>query len=327
MEPNERSNDYKYAIWIEKDWCNVPRVSSMTAVGLDLGGSKIEAQIFDADWALTDKRRVDTPKTYHELLNAIGDLVSWSNADQANLPIGIGAAGVLSADGRALTANLPATNHRIVHDIHAQIDDNIVFINDGRAFALSEAVFGAGCGHDMMLGLILGTGVGAGMTWRGELIGEPHSIAGEIGHVAAPLSVCKDLPAIECGCGRYACYEAYASGPGLSRLALHYSGEILSPMDIAGQKSERKSVQMAWEKWCEIVAEMIITSSFYIAPDVVVLGGGLSKIDGAIDDLAIAVDQRALANVNRPKIVLAEAGDASGARGAAYAAYLKGRVG
>ena len=119
----------------------------MTAVGLDLGGSKIEAQIFDADWALTDKRRVDTPQTYHALLNAIGDLVAWSKADQANVPIGIGAAGVLSADGRALTANLPATNHRIVHDIHAQIDDDIVYVNDGRAFALSEAVFGAGRGR------------------------------------------------------------------------------------------------------------------------------------------------------------------------------------
>ncbi|NCX19740.1 MAG: ROK family protein [Rhodobacteraceae bacterium] len=254
----------------------------MTAVGLDLGGSKIEAQIFDADWALTDKRRVDTPQNYHALLNAIGDLVAWSKADQPNVPIGIGAAGVLSADGRALTANLPATNYKIVHDIRAQIDGGIVYVNDGRAFALSEAVFGAGRGHDMTLGLILGTGVGAGMTWRGELIGEPHSIAGEIGHVAAPLSVCRDLPVIECGCGRSACYEAYASG--------------------------------------------IITSSFHIAPDVVVLGGGLSKIAGVIDDLAIAVDKRALANVKRPKIVLAEAGDASGARGAAYAAYLKGQV-
>jgi N-acetylglucosamine kinase len=213
-----------------------------------------------------------------------------------------------------------------VHDIHAQIDGNIVFINDGRAFALSEAVFGAGFGHDMMLGLILGTGVGAGMTWRGELIGESHSIAGEIGHVAAPLSVCRDLPAIECGCGRSACYEAYASGPGLSRLALHYTGEMLSPMDIAGQKSKKPLVQMAWEKWCEIVAEMIITSSFYIAPDIVVLGGGLSKIPGVIDDLVIAIDKCSLANVKRPKIVLAEAGDASGARGAAYAAYLKGQV-
>ena len=67
----------------------------MTAVGLDLGGSKIEAQIFDADWALTENRRVDTPQTYHALLNAIGDLVAWSKADQANVPIGIGAAGVL----------------------------------------------------------------------------------------------------------------------------------------------------------------------------------------------------------------------------------------
>ena len=129
----------------------------MTAVGLDLGGSKIEAQIFDADWALTDKRRVDTPQNYHALLNAIGDLV---------VPSGIGAAGVLSADGRALTANLPATNYKIVHDIRAQIDGGIVYVNDGRAFALSEAVFGAGRGHDMTLGLILGTGVGAGIPAR-----------------------------------------------------------------------------------------------------------------------------------------------------------------
>jgi len=86
-------------------------------------------------------------------------------------------------------------------------------------------------------------------------------------------------------------------------------------------------VAKAWEKWCDIVAEMIITSTFHIAPGVVVLGGGLSKIDGVVNDLTAAVDSRSLANVKRPKIVLAEAGDASGARGAAYAAYLKGQVG
>jgi len=299
----------------------------MTAVGLDLGGSKIEAQIFDAEWVLTEKRRVDTPNTYQELLTAIGALITWSKSYDAHASIGIGAAGILSADGRALTANLPATNQKIVHDIHAHFHDRVVYINDGRAFALSEAVFGAGQGYDMTLGLILGTGVGAGITWHGALIGEPNSIAGEIGHVAAPLAVCGDLPVIECGCGRAACYEAYASGPGLSRLAMHYYGEQLSPMEIAVQKAHCSMVAKAWEKWCDIVAEMIITSTFHIAPDVVVLGGGLSKIDGVVNDLAAAVDSRSLANVKRPKIVLAEAGDASGARGAAYAAYLKGQVG
>ena len=299
----------------------------MTAVGLDLGGSKIEAQIFAADWTMTDKRRIDTPQTYQGLLRAIDDLITWSKARNPSAVIGIGAAGVLSADGRALTANLPATNQKIVHDIHTQIHEGVVYINDGRAFALSEAVFGAGREYDMTLGLILGTGVGAGMTWRGELIGEPHSIAGEIGHVAAPLAVCHDLPLIECGCGRMACYESYASGSGLSRLAMHYAGDMLSPVDVAAQKSSKPAVQMAWLKWCEIVAEMIITSSFHTSPDVVVLGGGLSKIDGIVGDLSAAVDNRALANVKRPKIVLAEAGDASGARGAAYAAYQKGQVG
>lgn len=304
----------------------VPRGATMKAVGLDLGGSKIEAQIFDANWKMFDKRRVDTPDTYDGLLSTIAELIKWCRSVDPLAPIGIGAPGIFSSDGYALTANLPATNQKIVHDVCVMIDQGIEYINDGRAFALSEAVFGAGRGCEMTLGLILGTGVGAGMTWHGELIGDPHSIAGEIGHIAAPFAVCEGLPVFECGCGRTACYETYASGPGLTRLAEYYAGTPLSPVQVAAQKSNNELVQKAWEKWCEIVAEMIITASFHIAPDRVILGGGLSNIHGVVYDLTKAVDKRYLPKVGRPRIVLAQAGDASGARGAAYAAYLKGRL-
>lgn len=294
----------------------------MKAAGIDLGGTKIEAQLFDDNWQLMDKRRVATPSTYPDLIDAVTDQINWIQT-KATCPIGIGAAGLINANSHALTANLPAMDQKIVEDIQAHSGASITYLNDCRAFALSEAVFGAGQGYQTVLGLSLGTGVGAGICVDGKLISDPQSVGGEIGHIAAPASViCRaGLPIFGCGCGREGCYESYVSGPGLIRIVQHISGQQLKAPEIAKLRNDDRSVDQAWNIWLEIAGELIVSMIMSIDPDVVILGGGLSNIDGICTELRTSVEKSHLKGFRCPDILLAQGGDSSGGRGAALAAY------
>ena len=134
----------------------------MTAVGIDLGGTKIATQIFGGHWNVVDQQRVKTPKSYDDLVTAIAQQVAWADAKTGDRsPVGIGAAGLVNPQtGLALTANLPATGLPLPADINAAVGRHVEYVNDCRALALSEAVFGAGRDHHTVMSLILGTGVG-----------------------------------------------------------------------------------------------------------------------------------------------------------------------
>jgi len=295
----------------------------MIATGIDLGGTKIETQIFDQNWTIVEKRRVPTPTSYPELVRAICDEIQWARSHNETMPVGIGAAGLIDVSGRALTANLPATGHPIESDIQNAVGGDVYYLNDCRTFTLSEAVFGSGKPYDTVVGIILGTGVGGGACVNQRLVSDPRSIGGEIGHVAAPanLIAAYGLGVLPCGCGRTGCYESYISGPGLTKITAQIIGRHLSPIEIANQRHQDGDIARAWSAWCEIVAEMLITASFILDPDVFVIGGGLSNIAGVAEDLTQAFDQRFLPNFKRPKILIAQGGDSSGGRGAAYAAW------
>lgn len=295
----------------------------MISAGIDLGGTKIEAQLFDADWALIDKHRIATPTTYPELIVAVASQIDWVRSKSATCPIGIGAAGLVTKDGHALTANLPATGERIVDDISARSGQVISYINDCRAFALSEAVFGAGQSKKTVVGLILGTGVGAGICVDGRLIADPRAVGGEIGHIAAPASVLmtQSLPLFGCGCGRIGCYESYVSGPGLVRIVKSMTGQDVTPPQVAALRLSDPLIEAAWQVWLDITAELVVSVIMCIEPDVVILGGGLSQIQGVCAELSRAVDRAHLPGFMRPEILLAQGGDSSGGRGAALAAW------
>ena len=297
----------------------------MVALGLDIGGSKVEAQIFDSGWNLLANKRVKTPGDRTSMLEEISNLILWAEKTNSIEVIGLAAPGFNLVDKNLLSINLGANSQQLVVDLELKINRRIEWINDARAFTVSEAILGAGQYYQAVMGLVLGTGVGAGFVINGSLVSDAHSNAGEVGHISAPLSVCRELPILDCKCGRTCCYEVYISGSGLSKLVHFYAGKNLHPEEINVVKKTEPKILKAWEKWCHIVAELIITSASHLNTDIVVLGGGLSKMDDVIEDLTNAVNQRALSSVKQPKIVLAEAGDASGARGAAYAAYLKDR--
>ena len=296
----------------------------MIAGGIDLGGTKIEAQIFAADWALSDRRRMDTPKDYKGLVAAMADQIAWIDAKtKARIPVGVAAAGLVNpTTGLAYTANLPATGHPFPAEISQAAGRQITYINDCRALTLSEAIFGAAQGLTPVVGLILGTGIGGGVAVNGKLIPGPAMVGGEFGHTYAPAHLVAQysLPIVRCGCGRMGCIETLIAGPGLTRIARAVTGAELSPRDVVAAKAKDQNAAQTYQIWCELVAELLMTLSFTIDPAAIVLGGGLSNIPGLVADLTTAQARSQFPGFATPKILLAQAGDASGARGAAYAA-------
>ena len=291
----------------------------MIAAGIDLGGTKIEAQVFDTAWNRVATNRIPTPTTYDGLVAAMVTQIRWAESQTAGLPIGIAAAGLINpGTGLALTANLPATGHPFPADIAAAAGRPVTYVNDCRAQALSEATFGAAKGFRTALSLNLGTGLAGGIVTGGHLLPGPTGLGGEFGHFALPANVvaAHNLPIIRCGCGRIGCTETLIAGPGLSRLHHHLTGETVTPEQITQDRSTQ-----TWAIWCQLTAELIYTLCLTVDPDIVVLAGGLSRAEGLIPDLTTALTRAQLTGYGPPLLRLAQGGDTTGARGAAYAAF------
>jgi N-acetylglucosamine kinase len=294
----------------------------MNAIGIDLGGTKMEAQVFDDTWSVVARRRHDTPQNYADLVDEVAGLISWADTEAGGaVPVGIGAAGLVNPKtGLAVTANLVAAGQPFPADIARAVGRPVTYVNDCRALALSEAIFGQGKGRRSVMALILGTGVGGGLAVDGAILQGPTHTGGEFGHTSAPahLVAKHNLPIWRCGCGRMGCIETYIAGPGLARLAKHILGTDLSTVEIAARRDI--DTGPVWQVWCEFSADLLHTLTLTADPDLIVLGGGLTHIDGIVEDLTVAAKRAQFGDFAVPSIVLAQGGDASGARGAAYAA-------
>lgn len=290
--------------------------------GMDVGGSKIEACLFDERFRPLERRRVETAcATYEELLDCIVGEARWldERAGRA-VELGIGLPGLVDhATGRALTSNLPATGRPLREDLVTRLGRGVAMANDCKCFALSEANGGAGDGSETTLGLILGTGVGGGVAHHGRLVLGHNDLPGELGHLGIPARFVAEwgLPLLPCGCGRVGCYETLVSGPGLVRLAGRHDGAERSPAEIAGlARTGDGAMTATMREWLALLAELIHTAQCTIDMDCVVLGGGLSRIPDVAQMLADAYRARQIAG-RETRFAVARFGDASGTRGAA----------
>lgn len=299
----------------------------MIAVGIDLGGTKIEAQLFDADWRAFDVKRVPTPKNYDALIDDLAGLVAWAEKTSgAPSPIGVGAAGLVNpVTGLTTAANLPTNGKPFHADLRAVVARPMTFLNDSQAMALSEAVFGAGKNRSRVLALVLGTGVSGGYAVNGNIQSGLTQTGGEFGHIAAPahLVTAFGLPLVACGCGQIGCIETLISGAGLGRISETIMCVAQSPEQIIAARGADPDAQRVWDIWCALVGDLIRTLTRTLDPDCIILGGGLSKIAGVADDLMAAAQAAQFAGFDIAPIVIAKGGDASGARGAAYAAVME----
>ncbi len=299
-----------------------------TWYGIDIGGTKIELVACDADGVVLHRQRVATP--CHDYATFLDTLAAQVEAADAALgpgchAIGIGLPGVRdAASGRQLSANVPALTGRTVGaDLQARLQRPLALGNDLQCFALSEAQGGAAAGYPSMFGVILGTGAGGGYCRRGELVAGNNGIAGEWGHWSLPatLQVRHDLPLLDCGCGLRGCLERYVSGSGLAMIHVRQGGEALDAPQVvaradAGDAIAGKALDIHRDLLGYSFANLILA----LDPHVIVLGGGLSKLEPLYRDLPAAIAPYLFGGVRVPPILPPVFGDAGGARGAALLA-------
>ena len=302
--------------------------------GLDIGGTKMEFAVFDEDLSRLHTRRVVTPTgDYGKFIRSIRNLVE--EADRKLQPVesvGVGVPGIRDRNGRSFSVNVPCiTGRNVTKDLSSALNRTVAVINDGRAFALSEANGGAGHGKDPMIGVILGTGAFGGYCIAGSLQGGRDGVAGEWGHlaIAATVSERHALPLHRCGCGKRGCMETYVSGRGLSRIHAHLAGSDLAAHRVVeGMRAGETACKQAFGIWLDCVASCFAQLVLHINPEIIVLGGGLSKIRELYRRLPQTLSKHLFGGILPPVIVPATFGDASGVRGAAiHAAQRCGWMG
>jgi fructokinase len=291
-------------------------------IGIDLGGTKTEVIAIDAHGSVLLRRRIASPQgDYQATLHAIVAIVRDTEAQLGvRCSVGIGTPGAISpATGVLRNSNSTWLNGGpLLHDLMQRLERDVRIENDANCFALSEAVDGAGAGHRVVFGVILGTGVGGGIVVDAKLLSGPNRIAGEWGHNPLPWPVPGEWPGEPCYCGRSGCIETFLSGPGFAREHRMLTGMTLSAEQIveAARQGEQCSLASV-ERYEQRLARALAHVINILDPDAIVLGGGLSNVPRWYETVprlwtdwvfADRVDTLLLRNLH---------GDSSGVRGAA----------
>jgi len=194
-------------------------------IGIDLGGTKIEAMVIDRSGQELLRQRVSTPQgDYQGTVEAIAQLVAVVEQQSGRYgSIGIGMPGALSpATGLVKNANSTALiGHPLNRDLEECLQRPVRLANDANCFALSEAIDGAAAGAESVFGVILGTGVGGGIVINQQVVTGVNAIGGEWGHNPLPWPRDEECPGPECYCGKRGCIETFLSGPGLQMRFWH----------------------------------------------------------------------------------------------------------
>lgn len=278
-------------------------------IGIDLGGTKIEAIALDQGREVF-RKRVPTPRgDYAATIHAIVSLAREGGEGT----VGIGMPGTLSrVTGRVKNSNSTwLLDMPFKEDVERALGREVRMANDANCFALSEATDGAAAGAEVVFGVILGTGVGGGVVVRGRALDGPNGIAGEWGHNPLPLPTAGDLPLPKCYCGRSGCIETYLSGPGLER-----DHEALAGTSLPAEKAvlEEKTIARYEERLARALAHVINI----VDPDVIVLGGGMSNTQRLYGNVPKLWGRYVFSDRVDTRLVPPVHGDSSGVRGAAW---------
>ena len=303
------------------------------ALGVDLGGTKIAAALLAADGSRLWQQRVATPAgDYRATLQAVAALVAAGRqaaaAQGLGAPsIGVGSPGSAGADGRMKNCNSTCLNGQPLQaDLRALLGQPLALANDANCLALSEATDGAGAGAAVVFAAILGTGAGAGIAVHGRVLDGPNRLAGEWGHNPLPWAEPADTPGPACYCGQRGCIETWVSGTGLQAdharsTGRHWTGEAIAQAAAAGDRP----AQAALERHAQRLARALASVINLLDPDVVVLGGGLSRLPHLLRSVATAWGAWVFSasggsprGALRTRLAVAVHGDDSGVRGAAW---------
>ena len=301
-------------------------MTTAVRIGIDLGGTKIEAVALSASGAEIARRRVATPRDYLGSLDALTALVRELETVPGEATVGVGIPGtIVPQTGLVKNANSTWLNGRpLGRDLEQRLGRPVRLMNDANCFALSEATDGAAAGAPVVFGVILGAGVGGGIVVAGRCLSGANLIAGEWGHNPLPWATPPEQPGPPCYCGKRGCVETWLSGPGFERDHAEHTGRTLSSREIVSAAAGGDpGAQAALARYHDRLGRALAGLVNVLDPDVVVLGGGMSRIDG-LPEAASAVLPRyifAAGAVGDPvatRVVRAAHGDASGVRGAAW---------
>lgn len=298
-------------------------------IGVDLGGTKIEAICLDTQGNELQRRRVATPAgDYVATLQAVTDLVLGieSELGVSQLPVGIGTPGTVSRQsGLMKNCNSTCLNQQALQqDLEAMLARPLRIANDANCFALSEAVDGAAAGASVVFGVIIGTGVGGGLVVERSVLNGANGISGEWGHNPMPAAGLNSHDAFrtdprKCYCGRVDCVETYLSGPGLSRSFTQLTNLQLPASEICqlAEQGDRQAATVL-ELYCQQFAAGIAQVINIVDPDVVVLGGGLSQMARLYSRVAELWSQWVFSDQVDTRLLAPVHGDSGGVRGAAW---------
>ena len=293
-------------------------------IGVDLGGTKIEAVVLASNGDIVGQARRATPREdYDATIEAITDLVSEVEMQAgARAPtVGIGIPGAISpATGLIKNANSTwLIGQPLREDLEAGTAKRVRLANDANCFALSEAVDGAGQGAASVFGVILGTGVGGGIVIDGRIHGGRNLIAGEWGHNPLPWPDVLEWPGPDCYCGRSGCIETFLSGPGLAAdHARVNGGDLTGEAVVAAAQAGDEATQATLQRYERRFAKALTAMINLLDPEVIVLGGGLSNIEQLYRNVPAALEEFAFSDRLSVNLRRARHGDASGVRGAAW---------
>jgi fructokinase len=295
----------------------------MIRIGVDFGGTKIEAAALAADGRIVSRLREPNPKAYEPAIQVLKDLIGRVEAEAGAKAkaVGLGIPGSVSPEtGLMRNANSTWLNGKpFREDVEKALGVPIRMENDANCFALSEASDGAGAGARVVFGVIIGTGCGGGLVVDGKTLEGRNGITGEWGHIPLPWPSGDELPGHTCWCGRPNCLETWIAGSAFVADHKSVTGQALTGAQIA-EAAGRGDAQAAasLERYIDRLGRALAVVCDIVDPDVIVLGGGMSNTQALYDRVAPVVAKWAFSDKLETPILRAMHGDSSGVRGAAW---------
>jgi len=292
-------------------------------IGVDLGGTKIEALALEADGREIYRRRIDSPRhDYAATVDAIAALVGELEAETARRgTVGVAIPGAVSpATGRIKNANSTWLNGRALQeDLERTLEREVRLANDANCFAVSEATDGAARDAGLVFGVILGTGAGGAIVHGRRPLTGANAIAGEWGHNPLPWPEADEYPGPACWCGRRGCLETWLSGPALAADHQRRGGEDLSAEAIARRAAAGDAgAEASLQRYEGRLARGLASVINLLDPDVIVLGGGLSQLEQLYERVPALWGEYVFSDTVATRLLAPVHGDASGVRGAAW---------
>ena len=298
-------------------------------IGIDLGGTKIEALAIDATGRELGRLRRPTPKdSYEHILTAVVSLVRDLEAQVGQRgTVGMGIPGTISpATGLVKNANTRALlGHPLDLDLAERLGRPVRVANDANCFALSEASDGAAAGKNqtgrarVVFGVIIGTGTGGGIVVDGRILEGPDGISGEWGHMPLPWPQADELPLPTCWCGRQGCTELFLSGTGMAADHRSITGHVLTAEQVVDAATAGEPAALATlSRYEHRLARGLAAIINILNPDVIVLGGGVSNVARLYESVPRLWTTFVFSDVVSTRLVRAQHGDSSGVRGAAW---------